>query len=90
MEKDKNSVMWELCDGDINKASGRTAFDAMRKGDATGKAVVDEYINYLSCGLVNVITPSSPTSCALAAGSATNEKRCWRRYGRTLTKNSMP
>ena len=60
MEKDKDSVMWELCDGDINKASGRTAFDAMRKGDASGKAVVDEFINYLGCGLVNVINTFQP------------------------------
>ncbi len=68
MEKDKNSVMWELCDGDINKASGRTAFDAMRKGDATGKAVVDEYINYLSCGLVNVINTFQPDILCIGGG----------------------
>ena len=68
MEKDKNSVMWELCDGYINKASGRTAFDAMRKGDATGKAVVDEYINYLSCGLVNVINTFQPDILCIGGG----------------------
>ena len=68
MEKDKDSVMWELCDGDINKASGRTAFDAMRKGDATGKAVVDEYINYLSCGLVNVINTFQPDILCIGGG----------------------
>lgn len=68
MEKDKDSVMWELCDGDINKASGRTAFDAMRKGDASGKAVVDEYINYLSCGLVNVINTFQPDILCIGGG----------------------
>lgn len=68
MEKDKDSVMWELCDGDINKASGRTAFDAMRKGDASGKAVVDEFINYLSCGLVNVINTFQPDILCIGGG----------------------
>lgn len=68
MEKDKDSVMWELCDGDINKASGRTAFDAMRKGDATGKAVVDEFINYLGCGLVNVINTFQPDILCIGGG----------------------
>ncbi len=68
MEKDKDSVMWELCDGDINKASGRTAFDAMRKGDASGKAVVDEFINYLGCGLVNVINTFQPDILCIGGG----------------------
>ena len=68
MEKDKDSVMWELCDGDINKASGRTAFDAMRKGDASGKAAVDEFINYLGCGLVNVINTFQPDILCIGGG----------------------
>ena len=68
MEKDKDSVMWELCDGDINKASGRTAFDAMRKGDASGKAVVDEFISYLGCGLVNVINTFQPDILCIGGG----------------------
>jgi glucokinase len=33
--------MWELTDGSLDKVSGRTAFDAMRKGDAGGIAVTD-------------------------------------------------
>lgn len=68
MEKDKDSVMWELCDGDIDKASGRTAFDAMRKGDASGKAVVDEFISYLGCGLVNVINTFQPDILCIGGG----------------------
>ena len=37
MERNKNSYMWKLCDGNIDKVDGLTAFDAMRKGDASGK-----------------------------------------------------
>ena len=68
MEQNKDSVMWELCGGDINKASGRTAFDAMRKGDEAGKQVVDHFINYLGCGLVNVINTFQPDILCIGGG----------------------
>ena len=73
MQKDKNSVMWELCDGDIEKANGRTSFDAMRKGDASGKAVVDLYIHYLAEGIVNMINIFQPEVLVIGGGIC-NEK----------------
>ena len=57
MEKYKDSIMWELVEHDLSKVSGRTAFDAMRKGDAAGKQVVDSYIKYLACGIINTFQP---------------------------------
>lgn len=67
-EADKNSPIWQLVDGDIDKVSGRTAFDAMRKGDPVGKAVVDEYIKYLSIGLVNMINIFQPDILCIGGG----------------------
>ena len=60
MEKYKDSIMWELVEHDLSKVSGRTAFDAMRKGDAAGKQVVDSYIKYLACGITNIINTFQP------------------------------
>lgn len=54
MERDKNSLMWKLVEK-RGKVSARTAFDAMRAGDQTAKQVVEEYIGYLGCGLVDMI-----------------------------------
>lgn len=67
-EKLEFSYMLKLCDGDINKVDGRTAFDAMRDGDPTAKAVVDEYISYLSCGLVNIINIFQPDVLCIGGG----------------------
>ena len=47
MEEDKDSAMWNIA-GSIDKVDGKTAFDAMRAGDKSGKAVVDEYLNSVS------------------------------------------
>ncbi|MFI3207366.1 MAG: ROK family protein [Clostridia bacterium] len=68
MEKDKNSKMWELVEGDINKVSGRTSFDAMRLGDVSGKKVVDEFIKYLGVGLCNVINTFQPEIICIGGG----------------------
>lgn len=67
-EKPDFSYMLSLCDGDINNANGRTAFDAMRAGDASGKAVVDEYLGYLACGLINAINIFQPDVLCIGGG----------------------
>lgn len=67
------SIMWELVNGDIRKVNGRTAYDAMRKGDEAAKAVVDEYVSYLATGTANLINIFQPNILAFGGGVA-NEK----------------
>ncbi len=68
MTCDRTSVMWKLVDGDLNKVSGRTAFDGMRKGDATAKRVVDRYIEFLSIGIVNIVNTFQPEMLCIGGG----------------------
>ena len=42
MRRNSSSIMWEMVDNDISKVSGRTAFDAMRKGDEAAKVAMAE------------------------------------------------
>lgn len=68
MLDDKASFMWKLCEGDLEKVNGRTAFDAMRAGDETGKAVVDNYIKYVSVGTVNLVNAFQPDIICFGGG----------------------
>ena len=68
MQEDKDSVMWEICDGNIENANGRTAFDAMRKGDASGKAVVDNYTRYIAIGIINIVNTFQPEKMCIGGG----------------------
>lgn len=68
MLEHKESMMWELCGGDIEKAGGRTAFDAMRAGDKIGTQVVDNYIKYVAVGTVNVINGFQPEMLCFGGG----------------------
>ena len=44
MEKDKQSMLWQQCEGDINNVNGKTAFDGAAAGDKTAKMVVNNYL----------------------------------------------
>ncbi len=72
MEKCPDSQMWALCDGKAENASARTAFDAMRLGDKAGAEVVDTYIRYLACGVVNLVNMSQ-TEVLCIGGGVCNE-----------------
>lgn len=64
----KDTIMWEMIDNDIEKISGRTAFDAAKKGDKAGQEVVDEYIFYLACGIANMINIFQPDVLCIGGG----------------------
>lgn len=68
MQQNKDSLLWQECDGEIESVNGRTAFDAMRKGDATAKKVVDTYIGYLGCGCTNFINIFQPDILIIGGG----------------------
>ena len=55
MISDKNSLMWEFCDFDLNKVDGRTSFECAKRGDTTAQKVVDEFIKAVAEGVINII-----------------------------------
>ena len=60
--------MWDLVDNNIDTVSGRTAFDAMRKGDLAAKQVVDKYIFYVANGIINIINALQPEIICVGGG----------------------
>ena len=67
MKADKDSKMWEIA-GSLEQVNGKTAFDAMRMDDASGKAVVDNYVAYLGCGLSNYVNIFQPEVLLIGGG----------------------
>ncbi len=60
MEENKESALWKIAEGSIDNVNGKTAFDAMRAGDETGIAVVKKYIEYIACGVTNMVNIFQP------------------------------
>ncbi len=65
MEEDTGSAMWKLCTSET--ATAKTAFDCM-DSDVTARRVVERYINYLACGLVNLANTFRPQVIMLGGG----------------------
>ncbi len=73
MQRYPHGVMWELCEDNLDNVSGRTAFEAMRKGDPVGRMVVDRYCEYVAVGIANIINIFQP-DCVCIGGGISNEK----------------
>lgn len=67
MEEDRSSRMWELSGG-LDGVDGKTAFDGWREGDPAACRVVDTYINYLGCGLTNIVNTFQPEMLLIGGG----------------------
>lgn len=67
MEAHPDSKMWEIA-GTLDNVDGRTAFDGMRAGDTAAGDVVNRYVQYVACGLVNVINIFQPEVLCIGGG----------------------
>lgn len=68
MEKDPQSLMWTLCEGNIENVGGRTAFRAKDKGDKSAEKVISRFVHYLACGLTNVVNIFQPDVLCVGGG----------------------
>lgn len=64
----RDSVMWEMCGGDIEQAGGRLAFQAQRAGDEAADEVVRQYIDYLGYAVTNFINIFQPQMVLIGGG----------------------
>ena len=72
MLEDKASRLWEVAQASLDQVNGKTAFEAMRLKDRAGIKVAEDYINYLGCGLTNIINTFQP-QILLIGGGVCNE-----------------
>ena len=68
MQGDKASLLWQTCDGDLNKVDGKSIFDAVDLGDETAKAVVDRYLYYVAIGIANDVNALQPETVCVGGG----------------------
>lgn len=64
------SVMNEMCGYDLTEMSGKIPFDAAKQDDAAGKKALEEYEDYLACGIANVINIFRPQKVIIGGGVA--------------------
>lgn len=75
MKKDRDSKLWEACQGNEKKLDGKLIFDCAQAGDKTAQSVVAEYIDYLAEGIANLANIFRPEAVLIGGGvSAQGDK----------------
>lgn len=67
MKKYPDSLLHDVVK-EYGKVSGRTAFIAAEKGDKAGKEVVENYIDYIATGLINLGNIFHPNAIIIGGG----------------------
>lgn len=67
MEENRDSLLWQLA-GSLDKVNGRTPFDAAAQGDAAAGKVIDEYVDYLGCGVASLVNVFQPEVFCIGGG----------------------
>ena len=68
MEQDRDSALWTVCGGDLNRVEGRTPFQAAAQGDRTALRVLEQYRRELSYGLITLCNTLFPKVICLGGG----------------------
>ena len=68
MKNEKQSILWELCDYNLDKVEGKTLFDSVRLFDKTAERVLNQYIYYLSVGIIDIINIFQPDMICIGGG----------------------
>ena len=68
MQEHPESLMWSLVGGDLEKVNGKISFDAAEAGDLWAQQVVENYRQYISIGLINLINIFQPDIICIGGG----------------------
>ncbi len=68
MKENRDSLLWELCGGDLALVEGKTLFDGVRKQDQTAQQVLCRYMEFLAAGLVDLINIFQPELICIGGG----------------------
>lgn len=75
VEKNSNSMMLSMVNGDLSKIEGKTSFDAAELGDETAKEVVNQYIEYLAESVASIINALRPKTIILGGGVSNQKEK---------------
>ncbi len=67
MRRHRDSKLWQSAQS-LERVNARTAFDAMRQGDAVATALVERYVDWLACGLTNIVNVLQPEVVCIGGG----------------------
>jgi glucokinase len=89
---DNGATTWvyDAVQGDSSKINGELIFEAKANGDILAEKVIDEYIAYLSIGIVNLIHTLNPGAIVIGGGITRMGDQIIQPLKNSITKRAMP
>jgi predicted NBD/HSP70 family sugar kinase len=72
-----DSLLNEMCEGDLTKIDAQMAFMAFREGDKFAADICNQALDSLSVGLANLVHLLDPTHVLIGGGVSLNENEFW-------------
>ena len=86
-----HSILAQVVAENEGRVSGQSAFIAARRGDPVGQQVCNEYVDYLACGVVNVVNIFQPDTLAIGGGVSNEaEEQLLLPVQRRVARESIP
>lgn len=68
MRSNPDSLLWDVCCGDISRIEAKSVFDCAAQCDVTSVELLDRYTTYLSEGITNLINIFQPAVLCIGGG----------------------
>lgn len=68
MESNPDSMLAQDCGGDVSRVDAKFVIDCAKAGDATAKAVFDDFVDHLAAACVSVVHILDPEVIAIGGG----------------------
>ena len=68
VSKNKNTTIYNKVSGDINRVEARVVFECAKRNDKVAEEIVDNYIKYLTEGIITLINIFQPDVIAIGGG----------------------
>lgn len=85
--REQKSILMGLCENDMNKITAKTIFDSAEIGDINAKEILDEYIEYISIGLMNLIVIFQPELLIIGGGISLQGDKLLNRLHKRINYN---
>lgn len=73
MQKDPGSKLWSVTDS-LEAVNAKTPFDAAELGDETAQAVLDQFEEYLACGIGGIVNLVRPQVIIIGGGVSAQDE----------------
>jgi glucokinase len=90
MMADRNSLMWQHCQGFIDTVTPKTAFDCAEQGDKTANAVVDNYVRAVGVGATNAVNSYDPEVLVIGGGVSNQGEKLIKPVQQFVSANKYP